>query len=95
MTVVFAMQSYSACSPSNVVDYANKLKSMTDQFRTVHQHLYLGGGNLNPFSDPRLVNYWCVGCTAGWLHLLACSTAIPITFQSAVHGILTCHRTAA
>jgi hypothetical protein len=74
LDIVSAMQSYKACDPSMVDYFATRLAKRTEEFRTVHHQLYLGGGegNFKPFSDPRLVNYWCVGCTAGQQLLRAC-----------------------
>ena len=80
------MQGYKACDPSMVDYFATRLAKRTEEFRTVHHQLYLGGGegNFKPFSDPRLVNYWCVACTPGQQLLLACSykSRLPCCFTS-------------
>jgi hypothetical protein len=55
---VFVLQAFPACVPSSVEDYAKRLKTSTVTFSKYHQALYLGGGGLKPFSDPRLVNFW-------------------------------------
>jgi hypothetical protein len=74
-----------------MVDYfATRLAKRTEEFRTVHHQLYLGGGegNFKPFSDPRLVNYWCVGCTPGQQLPFACSVLImvPMLIPAWVQG---------
>lgn len=57
-TLPHFMQAFLVCTPQNVADYGVKLQKRTDEFRMIHQALYLGGDGLVAFSDPRLVNYW-------------------------------------
>jgi hypothetical protein len=52
------VQGYYVCEPHFLDDYAARLELNTGKFRTQHHSLYLGGNGLQPFRDPRLVDFW-------------------------------------
>jgi hypothetical protein len=64
-------QTYPACESSLIDEYAVKLLLNTQEFSTKHMAIYLGPDKLQPFKDPRLLEY-CESCTVSACCCLRC-----------------------